>query len=160
MQPKFVAKESFKHLMAKDLLHKWLSDQELKSGFCKLYPFNWRVNYGVFKELPFYVKSSPYYFELSEEGHEQSPILFVPDITIFHKGLPIYLIEVVHQNHVSDKKLKRILDFFDGDITIIEISAEEILRQTQVPEKLEYKLVYSDSPDSFVPYSWDSNIWE
>lgn len=158
MKNKFIAKESFKHLMAKDLLHKWLCDEEKKSDICRLYPFNWRVNYGVFKELIFYEKSSPYYFEDSEEGHEFSKMLFVPDITIFHKGSAITLIEVVHQNHVSDEKLKKIINFFNGDIAVFEIDAEEILRQIEVPKKLKYRLLHSGSHSS--PYGWSEEWME
>lgn len=153
---KFEQNESFLHLKAKELLFVWLSDINKKNDDCNLYPISWRRNYGVFMELPFYKTDSPYYFECSEglipyEERQETPcinwfdknynrgeILFVPDITIFHKGVARILVEVVHKSPVTESKLNKIKAFFNGhNVIIYEISAQEILRHTKVPTFLE-----------------------
>ena len=159
---KFTEKESFKHKLAKDLLFDWLTDFDENDDFRSVYPIQWRKNYGVFKELKFYDSSDPYYFELSrglkhfeyKEGQTEDPrgkncidwfdplydrgkILFVPDITIFHKGTASILIEVAHTHYLTDKKINDIAKFFSGTwCEIYEIKAEDILRLTCKPDKL------------------------
>lgn len=135
--------ESHKHKFAKELLWKWLSEIDSSKEYSKdaelQLPFAWRTgNYGIHMELPFHKTDDPYYFECSEfvqheddESFDRGPILFVPDICIFHKGTPIYFIEVVHKNRTNEKKLSRIKQFFDGFfIEVYEIDAENILSQT------------------------------
>lgn len=155
----FEEKESFKHKMAKDLLHGWLSELDKVDG-AELLPFRWRGNYGVYKELKFHETDDPFYFECSkglfdynkypeiyhnnknpldlfDPNYDRGKILFVPDITIFHKGSATILIEVVHKNHVSREKLYKIKDFFNGNhVEVYEVDAEEILKQINVPTKL------------------------
>ena len=145
---------------------------------CELPPFLWRPNYGIFKELKFYETDDPYYFEQSQclkisknkigewqldrsdknplqwfrETQHRVRILFVPDITIFRKGIAAILIEIVHKNSVSREKLDRIKNFYgnlDGCVRIFEIDAEEILKQINVPSKLNcielsFKVSYSE----------------
>lgn len=132
---------------------------------CELTPFSWRPNYGIFKELKFHETDDPYYFEESKclkvykdennslvrDRTEKNPldwfdkdanrgkILFVPDITIFRKGIAHILIEIVHKNNVSREKLNRIKNFYgilDGCVQVYEVDAEEILKQINVPKKL------------------------
>ena len=150
----FVVQESYKHLFAKNLLAKWLKDEEdREKDFCKLAQFPWRVNAGIFTELPFYKTSSPFYFENSKgicgglmKEHPKEPlkwfdnknkgkILFVPDIVVFHKGTPLYIFEIVHKNPVSPKKMLDIYNFFFGlHYEVHMIEAEEILSNTHVPQ--------------------------
>lgn len=153
----FEVKESYKHLYAKKILANWCKEAEEKSdGCCQIAQFYWRKNYGVFEELPFYETSDPYYFENSggfspykwEHGfkpeqcfskrYNRGKILFVPDITIFHKGVPGYLFEIVHSNPVSIQKIEIIRSFF-GDLyytELYEINVEDILVQTKIPTRL------------------------
>jgi hypothetical protein len=56
----------------------------------------------------------------------------VPDITVFHKGSPIYFFEIVHTSAVSEEKLRR-MKKFSSEIEIVEIEAEEILRHCNIP---------------------------
>jgi len=159
---KFIHRESFKHLFAKNLLKKWFLESE-KDGSCEVAQFQWRGNYGVFAELKFYETSDPCYFEVSgglDPDKDEFPvrgnpkdlflpnfnrgkILFVPDVTIFHKGSPKYLLEVVHTNPLSKSKIEKIDKFFGGCVNLFEIEAEEILKQDSdtVPEYLECRQI-------------------
>jgi hypothetical protein len=156
----FIENESFKHKIAKELLFSWLNNIEKRNeDFCELIPFKWRVNYGIYKELKFHETDHPYYFELSEglydydknpekripknyldwfdPNYDRGKILFVPDITIFHKGTACILIEIVHSNLLSENKINAISKFFDGyHVEVFEIEAEEILKKTCVPKEL------------------------
>ena len=157
---KYEHKESYKHLFAKNLLAKWLRDEEKGNDYCTLSQFKWRVNYGVFTELKFYETSDQYYFECSEglgyigqmmdnniecldwfrKDYNRGKILFVPDITIFHKGTPKYIIEIVNTHTLSNKKLDTIKNFFKGhEIEVYQIFADEILRHdvSQIPDYLQ-----------------------
>jgi hypothetical protein len=88
----------------------------------------------VKKELMFYEQSDPYYFE---HGIPEGQLLFVPDITVFHQGAAHLLIEVVHTSEVSTQKLDAIKCFFLNQwVQVWEIQAEEVLRQTSVPNVL------------------------
>lgn len=151
-------------------------DYSIEHPFGKALPFYWRKNYGVFIELPFYTSSDPYYFECSgglsckhdpvlydhpsqvpecdcefdENGFLKSfnrgHFLFVPDITIFHKGEAKIFIEVVHTNPTSKDKLNKILKFFSGHwIEVYEISADSILNCTNKHKKLDFKTIIYDS---------------
>ena len=157
MKKKFEYKESYKHLMAKNLLASWLRKIDEEEEFCRLTPFSWRSNYGVFTELPFFSTSDPYYFEMSkglldptqndfryrydhatcfDPKINRGRYLFVPDITIFHKGTAYILIEVIHKNELTWDKIAAIDLFFNGNVQLFTIEAEEILRQTEVPKSL------------------------
>ena len=126
----FEKKESYKHLYAKKVLADWFREQEKEwNDPCRVAQFQWRPNYGIFEELPFYSTDDKYYFELSEgliqnEDGSVQPIfdpnidrgflLFVPDVVVFHKGTPKYFFEVVHKNSVSPEKIRAIESFFSG----------------------------------------------
>jgi hypothetical protein len=140
----FIEKESYKHKLSKELLAGWLNELEKNNDGCSFGQFKWRSSYGVHTELKIYENDDPCYFENSEglfnENFDRGKILFVPDITIFHKGSIKYLIEVVHSNPVSEKKINKIFDFFNrkGQVPYVyEIEAEEILRHTSIPYDLE-----------------------
>ncbi len=162
---KFEHKESYKHLLAKNLLTKWLQDEDNKNDYCNVAQFSWRSNYGVFEELKFYETSDPYYFECSEglgdigqmmdndihclewfrKDYNRGKILFVPDIVIFHKGMPKYIIEVVHTHYLSGKKLSIIKNWFNGhNVEVYEIMADEILKHdsSKIPDYLECTFSY------------------
>ena len=72
---RYQEKESLLHLYAKQTLHKWLLEaQEPNNDGGILKPFSWRLNYGIFMELPFYETSDPYYFEQSKGLIDYEPI--------------------------------------------------------------------------------------
>lgn len=163
MKKKFEHKESYKHLAAKNKLTEWLREIDRAEDFCKLLPFSWRSNYGVFEELPFFSTSDPYYFETSggliepgpeklKDGYDHKACfdpnfnrgryLFVPDITIFHKGRAFILIEVIHKSYLTWDKITAIDLFFDGNVELFSITADEILDKTEVPKKLKaYQII-------------------
>jgi len=163
---KFVQKESHKHRLAKELLAKWFRDQEEKSDSCGIGNVGYRKNWGVYLELPFYEKSEQCYFECSDyvdpwlrdnsklcyvdndyeklfkQNIDRGKLLFVPDITIFHKGDARIFIEVVHSNPVSQKKIDIIKKWLNGGYAeVFEIDAEEILRHCDVPNTLNFKRI-------------------
>lgn len=176
---RYQEKESLLHLYAKQTLHKWLLEaQEPNNDGGILKPFSWRLNYGIFMELPFYETSDPYYFEQSKGLIDYEPIeidytkpyeqircqdprgkdplqwfdktidrgkiLFVPDITIFHKGTPKYLIEIVHTNPVNEYKLQKICRFFDGyTVEVHEVKVHDILNSDKlnVPKEIKTKMI-------------------
>jgi hypothetical protein len=153
---KYSENESFIHKYAKELLAKKLSEINKNNDSCEFKNIKWRSNYGVFTELKFYETSNPYYFELSDglvehtgfdennidkrgknpldwfdKNYNRGKILFVPDITIFHKGTPTIFIEIVHTHHLEQKKINAIEKFFEGHlIQVYEISARQILGNT------------------------------
>lgn len=144
---KYEPKESYIHRFAKNLLARELRDKEKNGDYCGTSAFSWRRNYGVFTELPFYETSDAYYFELSgglrpdfgvgvgddpllwfDPVFDRGKILFVPDITVFHKGQAAILIEIIHSNPVSSEKLKKIQQFFAGNyVELYEASAYNVL---------------------------------
>ncbi len=160
MKDKFIENESHKHRLAKELLYSWFDEQNKSNDSCQIAQFKWRSNYGVFTELKFYETSAPYYFECSKGLKEYSlingvdsrglnpldwfdtkidrgKIIFVPDITIFHKGCPTIIIEVVHKNSLTKSKIEKIKQFFQyHHVELYEIDAEEILRHTGIPNEL------------------------
>lgn len=146
---KYEHRESFMHKHAKDVLVNRLVQIEKENDYCEFHGLKWRKNYGVFTELKFYETSDTYYFETSggllpyNEKRSKNPlewfdvnfnrgnILFVPDITIFHKGTPTIFIEVVHSHHTEQPKLNAIEKFFAGClIQVYEVSAKQILENT------------------------------
>lgn len=127
--------ESYKHLLAKNLLHEWLSANQIA-------PWSWRSPGIIRKELKFFERSHPYYFE---HGQPEGRILFVPDITVFHQGAAHLLIEVVHTSEVSEEKIEAIKRFFHNQwVQVWEINAEEVLRQTHRPTQLRANLIWSN----------------
>lgn len=130
--------ESYKHKCAKDVLAEWFTETENKcADFCKLAQFNWRVNYGVFKELEFYENNNPYYFEITPENNKAGKLLFVPDVCVFHKGTPAMLFEVVNKSDIRIGKIKKIEKFFNGFyIELYKIKADYILNQTCIPDNI------------------------
>jgi hypothetical protein len=167
-KPKFVENESYKHKLAKELLLKWLRDQDEKKDFCRVAQFEWRSNYGIFCELPFYETSHPHYFEesgglikpwdynfakksykknnydfLFDNNFNKGAILFKPDISLTHKGGVTKLFEIKNTHEVTSDKLLRIIKFFRRyHIEVYEIEAEEILRHCNVPEYIKCDLLY------------------
>ena len=133
----FEPKESYKHKIAKSLLAQWFQSQELKNDSCQVAQFQWRASYGVHEELIFYTNSSPFYFE---DSQNDGNFLFVPDVTVFHKGTPKYLFEVYHKHKVPKYKIERIKRILP-DAEVYEISANEILRHDSrfVPSELKCK---------------------
>lgn len=143
---KYEPKESYKHLIAKQLLAKWLREEDYNNQYCNVAQFYWKSNYGVFEELKFYETSQVHYFESSkgiipnidkvdyynlfDPMIDRGRILFVPDITVFQNGYPTYLFEIVHTNPVSClKKFNMSLFFRDHPVEVLEIKAEDILRK-------------------------------
>lgn len=166
---RFIPRESYKHLFAKNLLKRWFLEQEKTEDFCQVGQFKWRSNYGVFTELEYYETSDPYFFECSvglieysgqdddgidkrgknplnwfDPNIDRGKILFVPDVSIFHKGTPVILLEVVHTHPLPDWKVKKIKKFFNGfHVEVYEIEAEEVLRKdsSSVPNYLQCKQI-------------------
>lgn len=154
-------RESFTHRLAKELLAKRLSSLEEADDYCCFNGLTWRRNYGVFTELKFYETSDPYYFECSDgllpvqeregkdpldwfdKSYDRGRILFVPDITIFHKGTAAILIEVVETNSVSPQKLEEIQRFYSGHyVGLYEVSARQILSNiTPELKKCDFKVL-------------------
>lgn len=133
----FEVHESFKHTFAKDLLLRWLRDHERDNKTCNFCGLAWRPNWGIYPELKFYKTSHLYYFE---EGINSGRVLFIPDITIFHKGQAFILLEIVHRNKVSPQKAGRIRNFFGANhYEIYEIEADTILNNTCTPTFLTLK---------------------
>ena len=110
---------------AKTMLHKWLSEIDKINDMCELHPFKWRSNYGVYMDLKFYDFDDPYYFEnevridilsLKNESltYNKSP-LFIPDITIFHKGVACILIFITDNDYNFPYNKGAIINkFFEG----------------------------------------------
>lgn len=161
---KYYETESFAHRCAKEILTSYLQRLEDKNDFCEYHGLSWRKNYGIFPELKFYETSEPYYFETSYGlrefvGHDENgidlrgrnpldwfddtqkrgKILFVPDITIFHKGTASIFIEIVHNHATEPHKLEAILNFFEdrgNNIKVYEVSATEILNNLATDDEL------------------------
>lgn len=163
MKPKFEPKESYKHKLAKELLHKWLCEYEDNTCAKNLMqPFNWRTgNYGVHMELPFYDTSDAYYFEASKGLIEPGFVgefgecfdlstyfgerLFVPDITVFSKGCAVYFIEIVHTSEVNNSKLSKIMWWLEktgASVALYEVEAEWLLTQIRKPSEIKAELIY------------------
>lgn len=153
--------ESHLHKLAKETLFKWLQniEQGIPNNPEVNLPFHWRApNFGIHMELPFYKNSDPYYFECSyhvfdnENEFYEPPgqLLFVPDITVFHKGAATILIEIIHKSPVTKIKLDRIKDFFEGyHLELYSITAENILNQTNKYCNLKFKPLTEDAERFF-----------
>ena len=133
--------ETYQHKAAKILLANWLSETEKESGdFCKLPPFEWRKNAGVHIELPIYETSDPYYFETEDS---KTNILFRPDITVFHKGAPIYIIEIFHTHATKRSKLNLIKNYLVGfgGVEVHEVNTVDILRHDKKPKIIQTNII-------------------
>lgn len=160
------------HRLAKELLTEKLKEIEKQNNIsCKFKELYWNKNYGVFSELPFYDNSDIYYFESSYSiinfnGYDDNnidkrgenclywidkskngKILFVPDICIFHQGRPSIIIEVVHTNPVSQRKIEIMNNFFNGNhYELYEVEASDILNSlTSELEKVKMKKIKYDN---------------
>lgn len=139
-------KESYKHLLAKKLLAKWLREEDNSNLYCNVAQFHWKSSYGVFEELKFFETSQVHYFEnskgiipdiekddfygLFDPNVDRGKILFVPDITVFQNGYPTYIFEIVHTSPVSAiKRFNMSLFFKNHPVEVLEIKAEDILRK-------------------------------
>lgn len=162
MNKEFKTNESFLHEHAKELLAKFLRDIEKVSDGCRFNQISWRKNYGIFTELPFRILDDPYYFENSagiidiqevmesndylkrfDNSFDRGRILFVPDITIFHKGSAMIFIEVVYTNKTPQWKIDRMQLFFeDNYFEIYEVSAWDIMRQVGNLDNITLKKIY------------------
>ena len=127
---KFVKKESYTHLYAKQLLAEWL-----KAGFnVECNEVKMRVkegNQGTILEYPI-TNAYPYLPE--EVGKPDDKWLAVADVATIHKGIVSYTFEVVNKNEDIGDKLelysaKNGLAFF--------INASHILGQIKPPETLQ-----------------------
>jgi len=148
----FEPKESYKHKLAKNLLATWLREQDEQNEFPKVAQFSWRRSYGVFEELIFYSDSDEYYFE-NPKFNTGYP-LFVPDITVFHKGSIVYLFEIVHTNKVSQVKIDLIRKYLPS-AELYEVSANEILRHDSatIPSHIKCKRLIQHTNHPTYPYS-------
>lgn len=119
--------ESYQHLIAKQRLAHWFKQTEnCSEDFCQLVNFSWRKNYGVHVELPFFETSNEYYFE---DGVNKGKVLFRPDVTVFHKGVPLYLFEICCNSSVSKSKIRKIMNFFKYNLPYVyEFDVREIVK--------------------------------
>lgn len=150
--------EAQRMIVAKEKLLAWLQQAEKGKDFVDFCGLEWRKNYGVFLNLPFFENSDPYYFE--ESGHlipwteqrsktdylswlnidPKAIIVFQPDITIFHKGTPKYFIDVLPKAReaVSGRNWL-IKDFFEGfDITYLGVACNQIAAHHTAPYYLNF----------------------
>ena len=75
-------------------------------------------------------------------------ILFVPDVTCYKNGILECIYEVVHSHPLSAKKYGLIQEWCYRnytDLSVFEISADFILRQTEKPEIIETMEYYTVS---------------
>jgi len=81
-------------------------------------------------------------------------ILFVPDVTVYTNGILTAIYEVVYSNPMSSKKYGLIQYWCYlnvCDLTVYEISADYILRQTGKPERIEVIECYTINPFEYEP---------
>lgn len=137
----FIEEESYKHKLSKELLYSWIEaknrndTQNYPEDF--ILPFVWQTDGqdNVHLELPFFETTGLYYFQSMHQGKT----VFIPDITIFHKGVASIFIEVIHKCPVTDEKLERINAFYKNrPPSLYTIDAENILCQTNIKFKLEF----------------------
>ena len=132
---------------AKEILFKILREEDMSGDSSKIAQFHWKRNYGVYKDLPFYESDNSYYFEESkgiipyDERDEKcvdylkwfsadfnrGKLLFVPHITIFHKGAVKYVLIIVDGKDTPHSELKVMDDFFSGYWNCYQIEADDIL---------------------------------
>ena len=132
---------------AKDLLFEILKKENNSGDSSRIGQFYWRKNYGVFKDLPFHKSDNAYYFEESKgiipynkrdekcmnylnwfnPDFNRGQLLFVPHITIFHKGSVKYVFIIVDGEDAPYSQLKIMDDFFQGYWNCYQIEADDIL---------------------------------
>lgn len=154
--------ETHKVKFAKQLLFEWLCNCENENGYCPDLSFGWRnPNYGVHLNLPFYSSSDSYYFECSggliedktpyykssvdeifDPAYDRGELLFIPDITIFHKGQAQIFIYVC-KGHLSPFIVFPILELLEGHwVEIYQIHPDSILDHAPGNERLQFTEVY------------------
>lgn len=157
-------RESYKLKYAKELFFEWIKTPEENENFYnKVGDLEWRPNYGEFMNLPFYSTSSKYYFETSEglkedfedsdlpdncfqENYDRGSLLFTPHITIFHKGIAVYMIDIVDNNPTPYNKILKVKEFGDKEgytFNFYQIEADYILsfKEGDRPLKLNKKIL-------------------
>lgn len=77
------------------------------------------------------IHRAPSYDELRSLGY--SPIVIL-DVAVQHKGCITYGIEIVHRHDVDDQKAA-LLEEHGGDICVLTVDAEWVLRQVAPPKK-------------------------
>lgn len=83
------------------------------------------------------------WLDIFDPAIDRGRILFVPDICIFHKGVPTILIEVVNKNFLTKNKVQKIAKFFDGHyFQLYQVSAYQIMQMTDSIEKITFDLIY------------------
>lgn len=143
--------------MAKLLLFATLKKID-DNGFdnCIFEGLQWRKNYGVFMNLPFYTSDDPYYFESSkgliphdirgnnplewfDPLYNRGELLFTSDIVIFHKGMPSIFIEVVEPHWLVSEKAAKIQSFFGKNtVSLYQVDATNILLCSSTIENIDF----------------------
>lgn len=159
--------ESYKHKCAKEVFKKWCDSSSwggdgkyIKTNYDSI---SWRSNrlQDAWLEYPIVVNDEinsiqynwdeiypgftindnregnnfvPTYSECKE--YNLQPIAVI-DVVLPHKGSPAYFIEICHTNPVSNEKIEKLEKL--GVKNLIEIDAEWILRQTNIPSTLQIK---------------------
>ena len=150
----FVAKESFKHKLAKELLCKWLNE-ERENKWCgdgahmeyPLVPFMKNqgaqlIGYGYDNGDGKYA----YYSSLNNDfaptyeqciANKDIPIA-VLDIAIVYKGIIFKGFEIYHTHKVDEEKKEKIKELCNGLVgfELYEIDAETILKQCEKPKDI------------------------
>jgi len=151
--------ESYKHKYAKELLFNWFKNGafddyknvcgdwhgddvymdypiikvEDQDSFRNIMGFNYNFGDGRcehYESLTNY-EIAPTYKQCVDYG--EIPIA-VADIALIHKGTVSAIFEICHINKVSDNKIDKIMQKFDGCICdIYKIKADDILKQTKKP---------------------------
>lgn len=168
MSTVFKHKESYKHKCAKEVFKSWCDnvggyfETDHNSNIC--WESNRREN--AWLEYPIingkrYTNSIQHLLDETEYGYDEKgnslyrdsgfippsydeciknndiPISII-DVVLPHKGMIKYCIEICHKNPVSDEKLKK-LEKVEGLYNLIEIDADWILEQIEIPEVLKIK---------------------
>jgi hypothetical protein len=140
--------ESYQHAAAKAVFKYWLDNSGY--DFQEFGPFSWR-GYGALEEYPFIDDGSSQSIVWTEKDYnipmKNPPVpsyeeliavnikpIAIADIVIVHKGLVMYIIEIVHKNDVSEKKLIKLKALYTNINTEIwRVEAHWILSQIERP---------------------------
>ena len=157
----FEHKETYIHLLAKEVLKRWLDTSATKRTRTHFDLFSYTPNRksGVFLEYPIVAKddynSLKYSFDVlepdenNEEKTERIPTyeecinkykvkpLSMIDLVIIDNEKPKYLIEICYSNPVSKYKIELLKRL--GVKNLIEIDAIDILKQIKKPTRLNYR---------------------
>tara|TARA_R110002074_G_scaffold269510_1_gene441326 strand:- start:96 stop:608 length:513 start_codon:yes stop_codon:yes gene_type:complete len=166
MKKRYTANESYTHKCAKEVFKSWCDSDEWNdgSGYTRFDTssngcISWRSNRGqnAWLEYPIVETKNTNSIESNWDEiwpdkreswnsfiptfddckkHNLIPIAVV-DIVLPHKGRPEYFVEICHTNPVSDEKLAKLEKA--GMRNLIEIDAEWILSQTDIPSKIQIK---------------------